>query len=401
MQNYEDLFGMGSVVDPYPLLDGNPVSAKDALKDVGYYGDADVSNKMGVGTAIGLGLEAASIIANLSMNYSNNRRNDERAEEAYQRSVAMWNKQTDYNSPANQIARLKQAGLNPNLLYGSPQNTASSAPEKKPASGSPGRIDSLQAMNALMLGKQMQSIDSQIKVQDAEANKLNVDAEHQEILNSDARDKIEREKQTWQSNLNEAKARIDKYYSDIGVNLYNKDNKDADTALKRLEYFFKFNTMGYDEEYKRSLNQVNWSKIARDAQEISLIIKKGEEIDVNIASRILHDYIDLGSDPYSADIGNVLYGSLVHGYDYDDATLERVIHAINEDEMKRHNAWKLVGLSAFSPLLNGFDRDLNVFTEKASKGKVNNDDLKKVIEALQKVPVKGKTFKGGPVQTLM
>lgn len=53
------------------------------------------------------------------------------ADEAYQRDVAMWNAQNTYNAPAQQMARLQKAGLNPNLVYGSGNvtgNTAGSAP---------------------------------------------------------------------------------------------------------------------------------------------------------------------------------------------------------------------------------------------------------------------------------
>lgn len=44
------------------------------------------------------------------------------AREMYERqktdNLAFWNLQNDYNSPANQMARFKAAGLNPNLIYG-------------------------------------------------------------------------------------------------------------------------------------------------------------------------------------------------------------------------------------------------------------------------------------------
>ncbi|UPW41452.1 DNA pilot protein [Dipodfec virus UA23Rod_1363] len=38
---------------------------------------------------------------------------------AYDRDLDMWNRQNVYNSPSEQMARLKAAGLNPNLMYGS------------------------------------------------------------------------------------------------------------------------------------------------------------------------------------------------------------------------------------------------------------------------------------------
>lgn len=52
---------------------------------------------------------------------------------AYERNLEMWNKQNAYNSPAAQMERLKQAGLNPNLAYGNLANdSASNAPQAIP-----------------------------------------------------------------------------------------------------------------------------------------------------------------------------------------------------------------------------------------------------------------------------
>lgn len=42
-------------------------------------------------------------------------------------NVAMWNAENEYNAPINQMQRFQQAGLNPNLIYGQ-QNTSASAP---------------------------------------------------------------------------------------------------------------------------------------------------------------------------------------------------------------------------------------------------------------------------------
>lgn len=44
--------------------------------------------------------------------------NKQEAELAYQRQMEMWHAQNAYNSPAAQMARFKQAGLNPHLIYG-------------------------------------------------------------------------------------------------------------------------------------------------------------------------------------------------------------------------------------------------------------------------------------------
>lgn len=40
------------------------------------------------------------------------------AEYSYQKDLEMWNRQNEYNSPAQQMERFAKAGLNPNLIYG-------------------------------------------------------------------------------------------------------------------------------------------------------------------------------------------------------------------------------------------------------------------------------------------
>jgi hypothetical protein len=44
--------------------------------------------------------------------------NKELAQYAYQQDLAMWQRNNNYNNPANQMKRLKSAGLNPHLVYG-------------------------------------------------------------------------------------------------------------------------------------------------------------------------------------------------------------------------------------------------------------------------------------------
>lgn len=51
--------------------------------------------------------------------------NRQNALDAYQRDVAMWNLENEYNTPKSQMERYQVAGLNPNLIYsqGSPGNS--------------------------------------------------------------------------------------------------------------------------------------------------------------------------------------------------------------------------------------------------------------------------------------
>lgn len=55
---------------------------------------------------------------------------------ANQQNVKFWEKETEYNKPINQMARLAEAGLNPNLVYGTGSvagNTAGGIAPAKPA----------------------------------------------------------------------------------------------------------------------------------------------------------------------------------------------------------------------------------------------------------------------------
>lgn len=85
----------------------------------------------------------ASIAGGLLQNFGLNRRirkqkelnqyvfnlNEQAAEKEYQRNLEQWNRENDYNSPVKQMERLSEAGLNPNLIYGSTDGgSAASSP---------------------------------------------------------------------------------------------------------------------------------------------------------------------------------------------------------------------------------------------------------------------------------
>lgn len=67
------------------------------------------------GSSIGSSLLGGLFSANSQANA--NRSNMALAEYAYNKNLEQWNRENEYNTPANQLARLKAAGLNPNLMY--------------------------------------------------------------------------------------------------------------------------------------------------------------------------------------------------------------------------------------------------------------------------------------------
>lgn len=88
-----------------------------------------------LGSALGFGSQKKTNKANMELAKYQNEWQSQENEKAYQRNLKMWNLQNEYNSPTQQMARLRSAGLNPNLVYGSgvTGNSAGSTPQYQPA----------------------------------------------------------------------------------------------------------------------------------------------------------------------------------------------------------------------------------------------------------------------------
>lgn len=88
-----------------------------------------------LGSALGFGSQKKTNKANMELAKYQNEWQTQENEKAYQRNLKMWNLQNEYNSPTQQMARLRSAGLNPNLVYGSgvTGNSSGSAPQYQPA----------------------------------------------------------------------------------------------------------------------------------------------------------------------------------------------------------------------------------------------------------------------------
>lgn len=73
-------------------------------------------------------VNAGAQIASNQQNYSNNSRLQG---QNYWQNLELWNLQNQYNLPKNQMARFRDAGLNPNLIYGQ-GNSGNAAPISAP-----------------------------------------------------------------------------------------------------------------------------------------------------------------------------------------------------------------------------------------------------------------------------
>ena len=68
--------------------------------------------------AANLQMNEANNLMNWKINEANNLANRQLSEYEWSKNLEMWNLQNQYNSPSEQMKRYKEAGVNPNLIYG-------------------------------------------------------------------------------------------------------------------------------------------------------------------------------------------------------------------------------------------------------------------------------------------
>lgn len=95
-------------------------------------------------------------------------------ERANQQNIEFWKMQNDYNSPQAQMARLREAGLNPNLMYGngtaSAGNAGNIAPAKAADTQSNKRnFDISAVMTGIQSSLQMDNLRAQNTIMEQEA----------------------------------------------------------------------------------------------------------------------------------------------------------------------------------------------------------------------------------------
>lgn len=102
------------------------------------------------------GLAMSDMIGDSVMANSANAKSKRAVMTQYMLSNMLMDKQNEYNKPINQMARLREAGLNPNLVYGDGGATIASAsggnpsaPDITPASGTFGIIGKMQALQQM------------------------------------------------------------------------------------------------------------------------------------------------------------------------------------------------------------------------------------------------------------
>lgn len=182
-----------------------------------------------------------------------NKANMKLAEYQYSKALEMWNRQNEYNLPKNQISRLTDAGLNPNLVYGNGTVqglTSAPAPQyHAPTLQAYTNFGSLGAEQAVTTYMQAKQTDAVVKKTNAEADRIlkemplidldktikELEIAKRGLLNSIT----EKERDHWEEQYNmlldEMQSRIDKNRSEVPLNLAKETNLNKDTELKEAQ----------------------------------------------------------------------------------------------------------------------------------------------------------------------
>lgn len=127
--------------------------------------------------------------ANLKAVREQNAAQMELAKYKYEKDLEMWNRQNEYNSPAAQMARFAQAGLNPNFMYGGGNSgNASSMPQyDTPTISAYTQQDygiGAAAMGSVDLYNRALSLEYENRLKESSIAKFNADAAGQLVKNA-------------------------------------------------------------------------------------------------------------------------------------------------------------------------------------------------------------------------
>lgn len=193
-----------------------------------------------------------------------NKTNIRLAQEAREHDVNMWNRQNQYNTPEMQMQRLKEAGLNPNLIYGSGQASTGNAdaPKQSPVATTSNALASFNNNQAIqMLGAYQ---DWQVKK--AQIKNIEEEAASKSLANkfmlSSMDDRLFGEK--WKSNLYYANA---KYRDELYVPLkYTRKERTENIRNQSQLSGLRLNESRQRTEYLRKQNLQKDLQIQLDEQ---------------------------------------------------------------------------------------------------------------------------------------
>lgn len=213
-------------------------------------------------------------------------------------NVQNWKRQNEYNLPIQQMARFRQAGLNPNLIY------------ERGDSGSAQSLPAFQAkINPVQAAAEAAQIARQNRLLDAEARKANLDADATSLDNTN------RLLRNYQESVNAQYIGAEKEYSLKAMEIQNRLNEgkisltkaqellsNARRALtwsqKKTNDFYNDNVQLLEYQVADQNFQLNQQRISSGALDLQMKEKDASVYTPGVA--IIKDYIsplvDAGTD---------------------------------------------------------------------------------------------------------
>lgn len=242
---------------------------------------------IGIGSAIS-GVNTAGSLLGQGLSY---KKQKQLAKYQYDLNMQAWREQTAYNSPAAQMQRLVDAGLNPNLVYGNGNvaNAADAPPQYEAPRVNFDTNPNLgqgiaSAMNLQMTQAQVRGIDAEIANKRQQMLESAARTAGQAIKNAQsqfdldlAKDLRENTLEASKLNLESIRAGIDRQRSDIALNdvrsgYFRSQQKLADAQAERLKKLTPAEFENIQARTGLTRTQITdlrigWSKISQDLKE--------------------------------------------------------------------------------------------------------------------------------------
>jgi len=176
------------------------------------YAKTGIANFLGgpIGGVLSMG-------ANILGQVIQNRQQRKLQDRAFNQNVSMWKMQNEYNSPAQQMARYKEAGLNPNMIYGK--------------GGSSGNASMLPKYSAPQYNMDIQTPDVLGKIQQyylLRNQQQELSMNHQKVVQEKLKSEILT--QTYQDEINKKRAEANRTGSVAQKEYYNMLSKKINYA---------------------------------------------------------------------------------------------------------------------------------------------------------------------------
>lgn len=198
------------------------------------------NNGLGVGASLGLGL-GSQIGGNLFDNTIGYAFKSVYQDEQYQKQWNQWKRMTDYvnayNTPLAQMARMRQAGLNPALLYSGMTNTSGATASVGGDVSAPPTNKHMGPLDYMAI----QSTRQQQQAQKLQNELLEEQVEQAKIATDEARQKHIGNVYSFQNAFRQAVAQGGLYYNPNLADLW-QDRSGT--------YNFRLNSIGMDDDYR-------------------------------------------------------------------------------------------------------------------------------------------------------